>query len=50
MTIPQLEELRHKLYKKRNKIMHQVGTPAYKNLIKNIREIELKIKELNDER
>lgn len=50
MTIQKLEEIRHKLYKKRNNIMEQVGTPSYRTLIKNIREVELKIEELRNER
>ena len=46
MNIRELEALRHQLYKKLNKHMQQVGSPAYKSLIKNIKEVELKIQEI----
>lgn len=48
MEIRKLEALRHKLYKKRNERMQQVGSPAYKSLIENIKEVELKIKGLKE--
>ena len=48
-SIKELEVLRHKLYQRRNKMMHMVGSPAYTVLIKDIKRVEHELHELSKE-
>jgi len=48
-TINELRVLIHKLYEKRNKMMHLVGSPSYKSLIADIKRIEKEISNFNQE-